>query len=179
MATSWPLPPWFLTGKRSVWCFLFVTLFNLQGTRRFRRNIAIIHDFIPFVKNFFWKFLTFFPVRRCTQQLFYCITLSSVCQEVFQLFSFARLPLISDNFCIVTHCLVLVNSFLNFFKFLLAAPRISRTAWLEYQTLSLDSFALCIVLPLFQMPRNRFFSLLLYHLYWFCSPKLSSSHSVL
>ena len=120
--------------KRSVWCFLFVTLFNLQGTRRFRRNIVIIHDFIPFVKNFFRKFLTFLPVHRCTQQLFYCITLSSVCQEVFQLFSFARLPLISDNFWIVTHCLVLVNSFLNFFKFLLAAPRISRTAWLEYQT---------------------------------------------
>ena len=110
---------------------------------------------------------------------FYFITLSSVCQEVFQLFSFARLPLISDNFWIVTHCLAFVNSFLNFFKFLLAAPRISRAAWLECQTLSLDSFALCIVLPLFQMSRNRFFSLLLYHLYWFCSPKLSSSHSVL
>ena len=120
--------------KRSVWCFLFVTLFNLQGTRRFRRNIAIIHDFIPFVKNFFRKFLTFLPVRRCTQQLFCCITLSSVCQEVFQLFSSARLPLISDNFWIVTHCLALVNSFLNFFKLLSAAPRISRTAWLEYQT---------------------------------------------
>ena len=56
--------------KRSVWCFLFVTLFNLQGTRRFRRNIVIIHDFIPFVKNFFRKFLTFLPVRRCTHQFF-------------------------------------------------------------------------------------------------------------
>ena len=66
---------------------------------------------------------------------FYFITLSSVCQEVFQLFSFARLPLISDNFWIVTHCLAFVNSFLNFFKFLSAAPRISRAAWLEYQTL--------------------------------------------
>ena len=85
--------------------------------------------------TFFRKFLTFLPVRHCTQQLFYCITLSSVCQEVFQLFLFARLSLISDNFYIVTHCLALVNSFLNFFKLLSAAPRISRTAWLEYQTL--------------------------------------------
>ena len=112
MATSWPLPPWFLTGKRSVWCFLFVTLFNLQGTRRFRRNIAIIHDFIPFVKNFFRKFLTFLPVRRCThqfllyhtlerlsrsfstffirsvaayqRQLLDCNTLSCACQQLFE-----------------------------------------------------------------------------------------------
>ncbi|WP_308543021.1 hypothetical protein, partial [uncultured Oscillibacter sp.] len=45
-----------------------------------------IHDFIPFVKNFFRKFLTFSPVRRCTQQFFQCITLSSVCQEVFSTF---------------------------------------------------------------------------------------------
>ena len=46
----------------------------------------------------FFKVFWLFPVRRCTQQLFYCITLSSVCQEVFQLFLFARLSLISDNF---------------------------------------------------------------------------------
>ena len=133
MATSWPLPPWFLTGKRSVWCFLFVTLFNLQGTRRFRRNIAIIHDFIPFVKNFFRKFLTFLPVRRCTQQLFIISRSRAFVKKSFQLFSFARLPLISDNFYIVTHCLVLVNSFLNFFKFLSAAPRISRAVLIGYQ----------------------------------------------
>jgi len=31
-------------------------LFNLQGTRRIRRNIAILPNFIPFVKNFFQKF---------------------------------------------------------------------------------------------------------------------------
>ncbi|WP_204833039.1 hypothetical protein, partial [Oscillibacter valericigenes] len=45
------------------WCFLFVTLFNLQGARRSRRNIAIILDFIPLVKNFFQKFLTPGPSR--------------------------------------------------------------------------------------------------------------------
>ena len=39
------------------WCFVFVTLFNLQGTRRFRRNIAIILHRVPFVKNFFLKVL--------------------------------------------------------------------------------------------------------------------------
>ena len=45
--------------EASVWCFLFVTLFNLQGTRRFRRNSAILTAFISLVKYFFQSFLTF------------------------------------------------------------------------------------------------------------------------
>ena len=57
--TSWSLFR-ISSEKLSVWCFLFVTLFNLQGTRRIRRNIAILPNFIPFVKNFFQKF---FDVR--------------------------------------------------------------------------------------------------------------------
>ena len=40
-------------NELAFWCFLFVTLFNLQGTRHPRRNIAIILAFIRFVKNFF------------------------------------------------------------------------------------------------------------------------------
>ena len=44
-----------------VWCFLFVTLFNLQGTRRSQRNIAILTLFISFVKSFFKRFLTADP----------------------------------------------------------------------------------------------------------------------
>ena len=43
-------------NELAFWCFLFVTLFNLQGTRPVRRNIAIILAFIRFVKNFFQKF---------------------------------------------------------------------------------------------------------------------------
>ena len=38
------------------WCFLFVTLFNLQGTRRYLRNVAILSDFSAFVKHFFLPF---------------------------------------------------------------------------------------------------------------------------
>ena len=38
------------------WCFLFVTLFNLQGTRRYLRNVAILSDFPAFVKHFFLLF---------------------------------------------------------------------------------------------------------------------------
>ncbi len=39
-----------------LWCFVFVTLFNLQGTHRVpRRNLMISHRF-RFVKNFFRAF---------------------------------------------------------------------------------------------------------------------------
>jgi len=48
-------------GITSVWCFLFVTLFNLQGTRRIRRSLLIIPNFISFVKYFFQSFLTADP----------------------------------------------------------------------------------------------------------------------
>ena len=41
------------------WCFLFVTLFNLQGTRRYLRNVAILSDFPAFVKHFFLLFRKF------------------------------------------------------------------------------------------------------------------------
>ena len=41
------------------WCFLFVTLFNLQGTRRYLRNVAILSDFPAFVKHFFFFFRSF------------------------------------------------------------------------------------------------------------------------
>ena len=35
------------------WCFLFVTLFNLQGTYRTQRFVAILSHLHPFVKYFF------------------------------------------------------------------------------------------------------------------------------
>ena len=60
--TSWSLFR-ISSEKLSVWCFLFVTLFNLQGTRRIRRNITIIPNFISFVKNFFQKFFDWRSVR--------------------------------------------------------------------------------------------------------------------
>ena len=66
----------------SVWCFLFVTLFNLQGTRRSRRNIAIILNFISFVKHFFQSFLTPDPFSY-QQQLFKFTTFAKLCQELF------------------------------------------------------------------------------------------------
>ena len=76
---------WFLRTI-SVWCFLFVTLFNLQGTRRSRRNIAILANFISFVKNFFQKFSTRDPFCPAATHLIYhtLLSLSSPFFGIFQ-----------------------------------------------------------------------------------------------
>ena len=44
------------------WCFVFVTLFNLQGTRCVLQRFLMISLRFPFVKNFFQKFFNFFCV---------------------------------------------------------------------------------------------------------------------
>ena len=44
------------------WCFVFVTLFNLQGTRCVPQQFLMISLRFPFVKNFFQKFFNFFQV---------------------------------------------------------------------------------------------------------------------
>ena len=130
-----------------MWCFLFVTLVNLQGTRRFWRNIAIIHDFIPFVKNFFRKFLTFLPVRRCTQQFFYCITLSSVCQEVFSILFIRSVAAYHQQ---LLDCNTLSCACQQFFEFLQVS--VGRAAYLA------DSLVRIPDLPSFVNPFSNLFS---------------------
>ena len=51
---------WYSFKSCSVWCFLFVTLFNLQGTRRFRRNICYFNIFHFVCQVLFSKFFDFF-----------------------------------------------------------------------------------------------------------------------
>ena len=46
--------------KSTVWCFSFVSLFNLQGTRRISGTLFSISEAIRFVKNFFQVFSNFF-----------------------------------------------------------------------------------------------------------------------
>ena len=108
--TSWSLFR-ISSEKLSVWCFLFVTLFNLQGTRRTRRNIAILANFISFVKHFFQKFFD------------------------------SRSVLLSSNFVKITHLKLFVNtffrSFLTSFSLVdLAEVVTSATALLEYHPAS-------------------------------------------
>ena len=79
------------------WCFVFVTLFNLQGTRCVLQRFLMISLRFPFVKNFFQKFSTPFQVlssarllkfyhRRSRKRLIQDTILSSPCQELFQAF---------------------------------------------------------------------------------------------
>ena len=44
------------------WCFVFVTLFNLQGTRCVPQRFLMISLTFPFVKNFFQELFSFFQV---------------------------------------------------------------------------------------------------------------------
>ena len=45
-----------LNNQILIWCFSFVTLFNLQGTHRSRRRVFILPHLVRFVKNFFRVF---------------------------------------------------------------------------------------------------------------------------
>ena len=76
---------------------MFVTLFNLQGTRCVPQRFLMISLRFPFVKNFFQKFFNFFSSslirqvlkfyhRRPHKRLNQDTILSSSCQELFQVF---------------------------------------------------------------------------------------------
>ena len=58
--------PWLATFRLhstrnvSVWCFSFVTLFNLQGARLIGGTVTILAHPLAFVKNFFQVFSNFF-----------------------------------------------------------------------------------------------------------------------
>ena len=108
---------------------------------RFYRSAAVLSNFLLYhaLERLSRSFSTFFirSVAAYQRQLLDCNTLSCACQ---QLFEFLQASV--DRAAHLADSLVRIPD------------------------LSLDSFALCIVLPLFQMPKNRFFSLLLYHLYW-------------
>ncbi len=51
------------------WCFMFVTLFNLQGTRCVPQRFLMISLRFPFVKNFFQKFFNSFSSPLIRQVL--------------------------------------------------------------------------------------------------------------
>ena len=125
-----PTTSWSLSGisseKLSVWCFLFVTLFNLQGTRRIRRNIAILPNFIPFVKKFFQSF---FDVQSTQYRSnFLSLThLKQLVKNFFRMFSTklfscaCRSRLSADSFVRIPDCSPFVNAFLrSFFVFLIS-----------------------------------------------------------
>ena len=73
-----------LLKSATVWCFLFVTLFNLQGTDRLFAVLPILAYSAQLVKNFFQVFSELFLWIAVVQQLFKDITFSGICQALFQ-----------------------------------------------------------------------------------------------
>ena len=101
------------------WCFVFVTLFNLQGTRCVLQRLLMISLRFPFVKNFFRKFFNFFS--------------SSLIRQVLEVLS----PSLSQATYLGYHTQFALSrtfsSFLNFFQALSAAwlGRKKRSAWTD------------------------------------------------
>ena len=117
-------------NQAPVWCFLFVTLFNLQGTRHLGGTFAILARSFLFVKHFFEIFFIsfsalFFRLTHYAIWLCYLTTSSRFCQEVFSgVFRFPFFPLhqpaaVSDSFVRLPRLLLFVNPFFSFFRYFL------------------------------------------------------------
>ena len=121
-----------------LWCFSFVTLFNLQGTRRRLGGgtFFILPHFFELVKYFFQLFSKFFQYFARSafrfRKLCYFITSAFFCQVLFSTFSkffrrstrFQPLPL--ESLIILPHLLPFVKCFfqilLNLFPSALQNP---------------------------------------------------------
>lgn len=151
LSRNWPTllthNVWFEFLRNSLrWCFLFVTLFNLQGTRRSRRNIAY------FTKSFricqvlfskvFWHFRFNFALSATFLSYHNQFALSRTFLKVF---NFARCFVRAATFDKLPHFAAAVKCFfLSLSGAVLTAP----TALLEYQTVRQKStlfLALCLL----------------------------------
>ena len=103
-------------NDHELWCFLFVTLFNLQGACRLRRNIAIISAFRRFVNCFFSPSRTFsFAVSQAFVPPDSFVRLPKDAGKVNPLLS--NLCIFSSFFCFLHHfsfqCRRITNIFNN------------------------------------------------------------------
>ena len=87
------------------WCFVFVTLFNLQGTRCVPQRFLMISLRFPFVKNFFQKLFSFFQA------------LSSARTEVLSAFRLEPVGPSLKCLLILPDRAGFVNTFLRLFSF--------------------------------------------------------------
>ena len=132
------------TTDIALWCFSFVTLFNLQGTRPVRLSggtYAILPRLPAFVKRFFQLFSKFFPrlppaFRRSLRQLIYFTRARRVCQALFSLrlkfFCSRRRPdrRVPDSLLNIPDTSAFVNTFYgNFSTFFTTPQRHSSTTF--------------------------------------------------
>ena len=124
-----------------LWCFSFVTLFNLQGTRPAplrswlcRGTFTILPQVFRFVKYFFRLFSKFFrtgfTIEPFAWKLNYLTTAPSFCQALFSIFSksFSQAPEptapLGDSSLNISDPPHFVNTFFHYFwNFFLEIPK--------------------------------------------------------
>ena len=74
------------------WCFVFVTLFNLQGTRCVPQRFLMISLRFPFVKNFFQKFLNFFQVLSSVRTWSFISLSLGTCRPLAEVLAYTTRP---------------------------------------------------------------------------------------
>ena len=109
------------------WCFVFVTLFNLQGTRCVPQRFLMISLRFPFVKNFFQKLFSFF------QALSFARSWSSITAAL------------AGDLVRIPYSVRLVKNFFEFFK--LFSSSFGCLTWQE-KTVSLN-WPFVLALPIF------------------------------
>ena len=116
-----------LYKKHRFWCFSFVTLFNLQGTRppASAAELTLSYHVGHLLSSTFFNFFEVFSAlasafRRSLRQLIYCIKASRVCQvlfllrfEVLRRFPFG-LPPFSDSLSSISELSEFVKHFFHF-----------------------------------------------------------------
>ena len=68
-----------------IWCFVFVTLFNLQGTHRLAAAGVILPHHFDLVKSFFKVFSNFFQLLRSARQASPFLSPSQATQLVYHI----------------------------------------------------------------------------------------------
>ena len=132
-----------MNNQIQIWCFVFVTLFNLQGAHRSQRREFILPSRFALVKHFFQVFQNFFQrfsKRKPSGSLpgrprgrpVYITTASSLCQALFSnLFDlFSRLTrfrrgfsaALADSLRRIPHTIPLVKHFFPLFRVFSAGP---------------------------------------------------------
>ena len=95
--------------------FRFVTLFNLQGTRRFRRNVAIITNHSPLCQELFSSFFSAGHRRLPFSNFFILSRPHWFVKNFFHLFQTYVRPS-RDSLINLPHASPLVNTYFSIFR---------------------------------------------------------------
>ena len=163
------------TTNIDLWCFSFVTLFNLQGTRpsASAAERTLSYHVVRLLSSTFFNFFEVFSAlnaafRRSLRQLIYFTRAAWVCQALFSLRSKffrsqpQRFRRFSDSLNILSKLSWIVKNFFcfvkNFFALDAGTTAAFQTACLLYQTHPPLSTLFFKIFPLFFRLRQRHFA---------------------